>query len=86
MFISIQLLNNLPRYNSLFETVLLTINDYFVNKFLLNQINFDQLINSIIKISNLSIFQKYKKIKPKNVNEIYKLRDYVSLKIKNLGI
>jgi 1-deoxy-D-xylulose-5-phosphate reductoisomerase len=85
-FPTIKLLNNLPAYNSLFETVLLTINDYFVNKFLLNQINFNQLINSIIKISNLAIFKKYKKIKPKNVNQIYKLRDYVSLKIKNLGI
>ena len=38
------------------------------------------------KISNLREFQKYKKIKPKNVREIYNLRDYVSLKLDTLGI
>ena len=36
--------------------------------------------------SNLQEFQKYKKIKPKKVDEIYRLRDYVSLKLISLGI
>ena len=40
----------------------------------------------IEKFSKLSEFQKYKKIKPKNVEDIYRLRDYVSLKIVSLGI
>ena len=35
----------------------------------------------IEKFSNLKEFQKYKKIKPKNIREIYTLMDYVSLKI-----
>ena len=43
-------------------------------------------MNLIIKFSNLKEFQKFKKIKPKNVEDIYRLRDYVSLKINSLGI
>ncbi len=82
----VKLLNKLPNYTSLYETVLITINDYFVFKFLNNRINFPKLINLIIKISNLKEFQKYKKIRPKNVKDIYCLRDYVSLKLEKLGI
>ena len=85
-FPTVKLLNSLPKFNSLYETILLTINDYLVKKFLSNEINFDQLINLIIKISKLKEFQRYKKIKPKNINEIYKLRDYVSLKMNFLSV
>jgi len=40
----------------------------------------------IYKISNHKEFQKFKKIHPKNLKEIYNLRDYVRLKIESLGI
>ncbi len=82
----IKLLNKLPNYPSLFETVLITINDYLVFKFLKKKINFPKLIKLIDRISNLKEFQKFKKIKPKNIDDIYQLRDYVSLKLDNLGI
>ena len=70
----------------MFETVLITINDYLVYKFLEKKINFQRLIKLIHKISNLKEFQKFKKIKPKNLKEIYNLRDYVHLKLDTLGI
>ena len=82
----IKILNNLPKSNSLYETILITINDYFVFKFLEKKINFKELINLILKYSSLKEFQKYKVIKPQNAHEIYKLRDYVSLKLSSLGI
>tara|TARA_B100001057_G_scaffold501023_1_gene619762 strand:- start:2564 stop:3721 length:1158 start_codon:yes stop_codon:yes gene_type:complete len=82
----VKIIKKLPNYSSLYETVLITINDYLVYKFLEKQISFNKLIKLINKISNLKEFQKYKKIKPKNVDDIYRLRDYVSLKIKSLGI
>ena len=85
-FLLIRLLNKLPRYPSLFETVLVTVNDYLVNKFLEKQINFQELNKLIFKISNLKEFQKFKKIKPKNIKEIYNLRDYVHFKLETLGI
>ena len=44
------------------------------------------VIKLIYKISNQKEFQKFKKIRPKNLKEIYNLRDYVHLKIKSLGI
>ena len=82
----VKLLNKLPQNPSLFETVLITINDYFVFKFLDNKITFPKLINLINRISNFKEFQKFKKIKPKSVDHIYQLRDYVSLKLDSLGI
>ena len=85
-FPTVKILNNLPIINSLYETVLLTINDYLVNKFLEKKISFNKLMNLIIKCSNLKEFQKYKKIRPKNISQIYKLRDYVSLKMETISI
>ena len=85
-FPSIKLLDILPKNSSLFETVLISINDILVFKFLENRINFKELVKSIIKFSKLKEFQKFKKIKPKNVADIYRLRDYVSFKMKSLGI
>ena len=82
----VRLLNELPQNSSLFETVIITVNDYLVYKFLNKKINFQKLNKLIYKISNLRDFQKFKKIKPKSVGQIYKLRNYVHLKIKSLGI
>ena len=82
----VRLLNKLPKHSSLFETVLITINDYLVYRFLEKKINFRKLTELIYKISDLKEFQKFKKIKPKNIDDIYRLRDYVSLKMDSLGI
>ena len=82
----VRLLKKLPNHSSLFETVLITINDYLVYRFLEKKIDFQKLTELIYKISNLKEFQKFKKIKPKNIDDIYRLRDYVSLKMNSLGI
>ena len=82
----VKLLNKIPNRSSLFETILITINDYLVYKFLEKKINFQELNKLIYKISNYKEFQKFKKIHPKNLQEIYNLRDYVRLKIESLGI
>ena len=82
----VRLIQKLPNNSSLYETVLITINDYLVNKFLEKKINFQKLIKLIHKISNLKEFQKFKKIQPKNLKEIHNLRDYVHLKLDALGI
>ena len=82
----VKLLDKLPNNTSLFETILVTVNDFLVLKFLNNNIDFQKLIMMIYKVSNLKEFQKYKRIKPKNSDDIYRLRDYVSLKLESLGI
>ena len=85
-FLFVKILNNLEKKYSLFETVLITVNDYFVYKFLKKEISFEKMIILINKFVNFKSFVKYKKIKPKNVQDIYRLRDYVSSKIDSLGI
>jgi 1-deoxy-D-xylulose-5-phosphate reductoisomerase len=82
----IQLIQELPKYSSLFETVLVTINDYLVFKFLEKKINFNDLIKLIYKISNFKEFQKFKKIRPTSIDEIHELSNYVSLKLDKLSI
>ena len=85
-FSLVGLLNKLPKNSSLYETILITVNDYLVYKFLDKKINFQELIKLINKISNFKEFQKFKKIKPRNIKQIYNLRDYVHLKLNTLGI
>ena len=82
----VQLLDRLPKYPSLFETILITVNDYLVYKFLDKKINYQKMITLINKILHLKEFQKYKRIKPRNIKQIYNLRDYVHLKLNTLGI
>ena len=82
----IKIISQLPKKNSLYETALISINDYFVFKFLENKIKYTQLIKFIYKYSNHRDFTKFKKNPVKNVNEIYKIRNYVSLKLDTLGI
>ena len=82
----VKLLRKLPNENTLYETILLSINDFFVLKFLEKKITYLEMINYIYKFANFSPFLKYKRKIPQNVNEIYLLRDYVYLKLDNLRI
>ena len=82
----IKLLNILPKKNSLFETALITINDYFVTKFIKKKINYNQLIKLIYYYAHSRIFLKLRKKTPKNIREIYKIRNYVYSKLDNSGI
>jgi len=85
-FPTVKILDNLPKYPSLYETVLITINDYLVFKFLDKKISFKKLIYLINKITKLNEFQKYKKIKPKKPEDIYRLNAYVSSKMDSFSI
>ena len=82
----VKLLNNLNEKNSLYETVLVTINDFFVYKYLSNEIQYRDMIRLIYKFCNYKEFLKYKKISPRKVSDIYNLRDFVSLKLRILGV
>ena len=86
MFPTIKILNSLPKINSLYETALVTINDYFVAKFLENKINFNQLVNLICKYSNQAYLTKLKTIAVKNINDIHKTRKYINEILNNSGI
>ncbi len=85
-FMLVKILNKLPKSSTLYETALITINDYFVDKFLKKEINFKKMISLIDKYAKFKKFQKYKKIRPKKIEDIYRLRNYVSSQIDSLVI
>ena len=82
----IKILNNLSNEDSLFETIIVSANDNLVKLFLDNKIKFTDISNTIIKICNTPEFNKYKSMKPRNVEEIHNLSDYVSLKIRSMSV
>ena len=78
-FPAVRILKMLPRNTSLFETILVSINDKLVELFLNNKIKFTDISKKMNKVLNLYCLKKYKKIKPKNIEEITKM----NTKIKN---
>ena len=82
----VKILTKVPEKNSLFETVLVSANDELVNLYLNKKISFNDLQKKLQNFMNLNEFAKLKKKKPRNINEIYNLNDYVRLKIRELCI
>ena len=82
----LKILKKLPDNNSLFETIIVSANDKLVDLFLNKKISFNDISKLLLKIIELREFKKFKKIKPKNIDQIMKLSDYVSLKVINLDI
>ncbi|MDB4157316.1 1-deoxy-D-xylulose-5-phosphate reductoisomerase [Candidatus Pelagibacter sp.] len=82
----VKILKKLPHNNSLFETVVVAANDKLVRLYLDNKIHFLDISKMLLKIVNDKQFFKYKHIKPKRIEEIVKLNDYVSVKVDSLVI
>ena len=80
-FPAVKILELLPRQISLFETILVTINDILVNKFLNNEIKFNDISKYLIKFANNKEYLKFKKMMPKNIDHIIELSNIVSLNI-----
>ena len=74
----INILKKIPNKISLFETVIVTINDYLVDLFLNKKITFRELQNLLIKLVNKKLFTKYKKLKPKKFEDIIFVKNNVS--------
>ena len=77
----INILKILPNNNSLYETALITINDFFVNKFLEGRISYNFMVKSIYKNANSHEFKKLRNIKVKNLTQIEKTIDNVRFKL-----
>ena len=82
----VNVLKKLPKNDSLFETILVVANDLLVSKFLKKEIKFVDISIILLKLLKSKELKSYKSIKPKNVNEIIKLHDYVSLKINAISV
>ena len=77
----INILNTLPQKNSLFETVIVSANDTLVDLFLKKKITFVDIQKKLFRLIKSKEFSKYKKISPKNIQDIIDLNNYVRLKI-----
>ena len=82
----IKIIKKLSEKDSLFETVIVSANDKLVNLFLDNKIKFTDISKTLLKISSLKEFSKFKLIIPNNIDEINDLADYVSLKIDSMSV
>jgi 1-deoxy-D-xylulose-5-phosphate reductoisomerase len=80
----VKLLKKLPVNFSLFETIIVTINDFIVSKFLNNKIHFNDISNLVLYYLQLKEFNKYKKLRPKNIAEIIKTSDIIKNNLFNL--
>tara|TARA_B100001121_G_scaffold75928_1_gene67332 strand:- start:523 stop:1716 length:1194 start_codon:yes stop_codon:yes gene_type:complete len=77
----VKLVNYLPKKNSMFETIIVSANDILVELFLKKKIRFTDIHKELFKFIKSKEFIKYKKIPPKNIQDIIKLNQYVRLKL-----
>ena len=82
----VKILKNINDEDSLFETIIVSANDKLVNLFLHGKIKFTDISTNLLKICNMSQFNKFKSKKPKNIDDINNLANYVSLKIDTMSV
>jgi len=81
-----KVLKNISDKDSLFETIIVSANDKLVNLFLSGKIKFTAISSNLLKICNMPQFTKFKSKKPKNIDDINNLVNYVSLKIEAMSV
>ncbi len=83
----IKILKLLPKKkDTLFETLLVSINDELVSLFLKNKISFDDISTKLFQIIKNRIFSKFMQKKVNNLAQIEKLNEFVRLKTKSLSV
>ena len=79
-----KILNSLPEKSSLFETILVSINDKLVELFLGNKIKFTDISKKMHNILRLKNLKKYKMIKVTNINEIIKINNDIKNRVERI--
>ena len=83
-FPSIKITKKLPNKISLYESVIVCVNDRLVNLFLNKKIKYKQIVTIMLKIINYKVFLKYKKLTPKKIEDIISVKNHVGYEIKKL--
>ena len=78
LFPLVKILKKLPQNISLFETVLVSINDYLVSLYLDKKISYNQLQVLLMQFINNKVFAKYKKLKPNKIQDIISVQNKVN--------
>ena len=79
-----KILNSLPEKSSLFETILVSINDKLVELFLDNKIKFTDISKKMHIILRLKNLKKYKMTKVTNINEIIKINNDIKNRVERI--
>ena len=86
VFPLLKVINHYKKNDSYFEIILVTVNDYFVKKFLNGQINFQKMqIKLLNKLKDPYLSKYYKKF-PKKINDIFKMVYKVNAYLENENI
>ena len=83
-FSVVKIINKLPEESSLYETILVSINDKLVNLFLNNKIKFTDIFKKMHNILERNEFKKFKMIKVKKISDVTNLDKSVRLKVNSL--
>ena len=78
-FPSLKVLNKLPNNETLYETILISVNDELVKLFLNNKIKFNDISHYLLKIIKIKEFKKYIYKRPINIKEILKTMNFSKL-------
>ena len=81
----ITLIKSIPDKDSLFETVIVSVNDYLVNLFLNKKIQYTNISKLLIKILSMTKFTKFKKKDPKTITDIMQTRTFTLKEIKKIS-
>ena len=79
----VSVLNLLPEKETYFETILITINDNLVKKYLAGDINYVSIEKNILNLIKKKYFKKYYNLKPKN---IYDIKEMIKITKKYLNL
>ena len=86
VFPLLEVIKHYKKNDSYFEIILVTVNDYFVKKFLNGQINFQKMqIKLLNKLKDPYLSKYYKKF-PKKINDIFKMVYKVNAYLENENI
>ena len=80
----IRILDKLPEKSSLFETVMVSINDKLVKLFLANRIKFTDISKKMNNMLELNEYKKFKKLKVKKIEDIMKLNTKIYSELKKI--
>ena len=77
----LSIINLIPNKSSYFETILITLNDTLVEKYLNGQINYISIQENILNLIKRPYIMKFYKLKQKN---IYDIRNMIEITKKYL--
>jgi len=85
-FPMLSIINKIPKNDSYFETILISLNDSLVDKYLKGEINYISIQKNLLNLIESTYFKKYYKLKPKNIYDIKRMisitNNYLNLNLK----